>query len=519
MAQASDPRSAPRIDPRTPVIVGAGQCLDRGRQASGSREPVAMMVQALRRAGADSGAGERLLRRADSVRCVPVIGWRYPAAAALVAEDLGLRPRDTAQSAEIGGDGPLVLINDTARAILAGRLEVALLAGAEAVASVRAARRQGRALAWRQQDEQARPSQTLGDARAPVNDAEQGAGLMPPVFMYALIENALRATLRREPEAHLERIAELWARFSRVAAENPCAWIKRAYSPAQIATPSHDNRLVASPYTKLLTANIDVNMATGLIVTRGRAARAAGVPLERWVFVHAGAQAQDEWHVSERHALAASPAIRALGAAALRHTGRAIDEIAHIDLYSCFPAAVEVAAGELGLDCEDARRPLTVTGGLTFAGGPGNNYTSHAVARLIELLRADADAYGLASAVGWYLTKHALSVFSARPPGKPFASFFPDPRRAPARRALRDHAGPATLEAYTVTYGRDGTPEAALISALTARGERAVMRSGRREVIDALLAADPLGWSVKLGAGERLTLELAGPELPVAARE
>jgi acetyl-CoA C-acetyltransferase len=222
--------------------------------------------------------------------------------------------------------------------------------------------------------------------------------------------------------------------------------------------------------------------------------------------------------VSERHALPAAPAIRAAGEATLRYTGRAVDEIAHVDLYSCFPAAVEVAAAELGLDCEDRERALTVTGGLTFAGGPGNNYASHAVARLVELLRGDADSYGLASAVGWYLTKHALSVFSARPPARPFASFALDPRPARARRALGDYAGPATLEAYTVTYRRDGTPEAALISALTPRGERAIVRSGRGEVIDALLATDPLGWSVALAAGGRLALEGAAPGLPVAVR-
>jgi acetyl-CoA C-acetyltransferase len=494
-----------KVDPRTPVIVGAGQVLRHDVPGEESPEPAALIAAALRRAGEDSGTGERLLRCADSVGCVPTIGWRYPDAAALVAEDLGAHPRETVQSAAIGGDGPQLLLNDTASAIAAGQLDVALLGGGEAVASQRAAERAGQAPLWRHQNERARPTRTIGEDRPPVNEAEAAAGLAPPVFMYALIESAVRAASGATPEAHLAQIAELWSRFSAVAAENPHAWIRRAYTPAQIATPSPENRLVSTPYTKLLTANIQVNMASGLILASAGAARRAGVPKDRWVFVHAGAQARDEWHVSERERLDASPAIHAIGHDALRHTGVAIDEIAHIDLYSCFPAAVEIAARELGLTLDDPARPLSVTGGLTFAGGPGNNYSSHAIASLVQLLRRDPGAYGLATALGWYLTKHAIGVYSARPPRQPFASFDSRPERPP-RRARSDCAGPATIEACTVTHQRDGSPDAAIVSALTPSGERALVRTGDRDVIDAILAEDPSGWSIGIAGGQRLTL-------------
>jgi acetyl-CoA C-acetyltransferase len=122
------------------------------------------------------------------------------------------------------------------------------------------------------------------------------------------------------------RIAALWSRFSRVAAENPHAWIRRGFSVEEIAAPSLENRLVALPYTKLLTANMQVNLGAGLIMCSAQAARDAGVPSDRWVFVHAGAQARDEWHVSERASIADSPAIRAIGRAALGHAGIAIDD-------------------------------------------------------------------------------------------------------------------------------------------------------------------------------------------------
>ncbi len=164
------------VDPNTPVLVGGGQVLARDEDEERS-EPVALMVRALRAAAEDSGAGEGLLRRADSVRCVPVVGWHYRDAAALIAEDLGASPRETAQTAMFGGDGPQVLINDTAERISRGELDVALIGGGEAVTVVRDARRAGRAPAWRSQDETVPAPLTLGEDRPAVTAGEEAAGL------------------------------------------------------------------------------------------------------------------------------------------------------------------------------------------------------------------------------------------------------------------------------------------------------------------------------------------------------
>jgi len=214
------------VEPHTPVIVGAGQALAHDLSDG---EPLALMTEALRRAAADSGAGERLLRRADSARCVPVVGWHYPNASALVAEELGAHPRETVQSAVFGGDGPQLLLNDTARAIAAGEIDVALLSGAEAGASLRAAQLAGTPVDWRKQDqESASPTRTVGEDRAPLNEVEMAAGVAPPVVMYALIDSAVRAAAGEGADAHLAQIAEVWSRFSAVAAENPYAWIRRA---------------------------------------------------------------------------------------------------------------------------------------------------------------------------------------------------------------------------------------------------------------------------------------------------
>ena len=322
--------------------------------------------------------------------------------------------------------------------------------------------------------------------------------------MYALLETAERARARSAPSPHTEHIASLWSRFSHVAAENPYAWIGHSFTPDEIARPTPENRIVCAPYTKLLTANIQVNMASGLILASARAAQAAGVPRDRWVFIHAGACAEDVWHVSERAELAASPALRSAGRAVLRHCRLAIDAVAHIDLYSCFPSAVEIAARELGLTTDDPSRPLTVTGGLTFAGGPGNNYSSHALATLIGRLRDDPSEYGIATAVGWYLTKHAIGVYSAQPPRTPFANTLLDPPPPTRRAAGADAgglAGPATLEAYALPYRRDGAPEAAILSAVARDGTRVLARSDDAGLMRALLAEDPLGAPLELARG------------------
>jgi acetyl-CoA C-acetyltransferase len=452
------------LDPRTPVIVGAGQITHRPNDSGEYAEPAALIVAALRAAGEDSGTGETLLRRAGSVRVVAVAGWRYKDAGALIAADLGISPRETVQTNAFGGDGPQRLINETAAQILAGELDVALIGGGESVASQIAAQKAGATPPWRTQGDEVAPTRISGADRYPVNEAEAAVGLAAPLDMYALIESAVGARAGEDPATHLRTITELWSRFSQVAATNPHAWLPRVYTAQEIATPSDVNRAVASPYTKLLSANIQVDQAAALILTSVEAAQAAGVPRERWVFIHAGAQAQDEWHVTERRTLAASPAIRAIGRAVLDHTQTTIDEIAHVDLYSCFPSAVQISAGELGLALD---RQLTQTGGLTFAGGPGNNYATHGVAALVATLRSDPDALGLATALGWYATKHAIGIYSGRPPARPFASYDPVPDNPEPRRARTDYTGPATLEAFTVQRDRDGAPSVAALAALT----------------------------------------------------
>ncbi|MDP3967484.1 MAG: crotonase/enoyl-CoA hydratase family protein [Nocardioides sp.] len=505
-------RTGTRLDPRTPVLVGVGQVVQREPDLSDPADPVALAVRALRAAGEDSGAGEELLRAADAVYAVASASWTYRDAAALVAEALGAEPDETAMSAPYGGDAGQVLVNTAGQAVADGTADVVLVCGAEAGATLAAAQKQGLDPAWPTQEPGTASTRVIGSDREANNAPETTAGLSIPVYTYALMESAVRAKAGETPEEHRRTITGLWSRFSEVAAENPHAWLPRAFTPEELATPDAGNRMISEPYPKLLCANLQVDLAAGVVVTSVAAATALGIPQERWVFLHAGAAAYDEWFVSERAELAASPAIRAVGEAAFAHAGVGPDDIAHVDLYSCFPAAVQIAAGELGFPLDDPRRPLTVTGGLTFAGGPGNNYGTHAVATLVDRLRRDPDAYGLSTSLGWFVTKHALGIYSATPPRTPYRALNPVLLPERARPALEEYAGPGVVEAATARYDRQGEPEAAILSVLTPAGERVLVRSTQPEVLDRVVGGDPLHLAVDVTDTRTLAFGDAAPQ-------
>ncbi len=487
------------LDPRTPVLVGVGQFV--GRAPDPNADPAELAARALRRAADDAGVGESLLRAAEAVYAVACTSWQYRDLGAAVADRIGATEVDTVQSSSFGGDGGQLLVNEAAAAVAAGDYEIVLITGAEAGASVAAAHRDGVKLTWPEQDSRITPTRTIGIDKPANNAAETAAGLIAPINMYALLESANRHRLGRGPDEHAAAVAALWSRLSEVAAGNEYAWQPERFEPEQIAATSADNRMISTPYTKLECANLTVDMASGIVLCGVAAAEAAGIPQDRWVFLHAGASGHDEWFPSERAELAASPAIRTLGAAALDHTGITADRLAHVDLYACFPVAVQIAARELGLPTDDPDLPLSVTGGLTFGGGPGNNYGGHAVATLVQRLREDPGSYGLATSLGWYVTKHALGVYSTLPPEQPYRHLTPIIDNPPARPARTGTDGPAVVEAYTVPYTRDGEPEAAVLSLINPAGERILLRSNDSHTIAACLERDLLGLPVTVDNG------------------
>ncbi|HEV7888299.1 MAG TPA: acetyl-CoA acetyltransferase [Acidimicrobiales bacterium] len=456
------------LDPRLPVVVGVGQLVRHPEpdDVPGLEEPVDMMAEAARRAGQDSGVGDGLLRRADSIRTVDMLSWRYANPALLLAERLGCSPRQTLKST-VGGNSPQALVNDTADAIARGELDVALIAGAEAVYTRLLARKTKDWLQWTQQPDDTPEPDLFGDDRPGTNDVEQARSIVMPTQVYPVFENALRYRAGESIDEHQRKVSALWSGFSEVAARNSYAWSPERLSAEDIRTVTPDNRMIGFPYPKLMNSNIQTDQAAALIVCSVQAARDAGVPEDRWVFVHSGADAADHWWVSERDDLTSSPAIRACGQAL-----GGVAEAEHVDLYSCFPAAVQIAAAELGLSTD---RQLTVTGGLCFAGGPGNNYVTHSIAAMADVLRQDPGSLGLVTALGWYVTKHSLGLYSTAPPAQGFRRFHPQDEvdAAPRRAYASEHDGPVTVESYTVMHERDGMPVLGIVACLLPDGTRA----------------------------------------------
>lgn len=455
---------------RQPILVGVGQFTNRAADVGEVLEPLALMVEASRRAAADAGIADRL-REIDELTVINIISRSYQDPCGLLAERLGISPRDRFYTA-IGGNSPQWRVNETAARIARGEVRLALIAGAEAVAGAQLARRAGVKLEWAPTGS----PEMVGDSRWGNNDVEQRHQVLMPIAVYPLFENALRARRCWSLAEHRTHLGTLCARLAAVARDNPYAWFRDGKSAEEITTVSNNNRMIGFPYPKFMNAIIAVDQAAALLLTDTETARELGIDEERWVYLVGCGDATDHWFVSDRVDYASSPAIRAAGAAALAQARLSIDEIDLFDVYSCFPSAVQIGADMLGIGLDDPR-PLTVTGGLPYHGGPGNNYVTHSIATMVERLRQQRGARGLVTGVGWYLTKHAVGIYQSAPPAHPFERA--DPRTYQATIDAEPHPvlaaeadGPATVETYTVTHDRDGAPALGIIVARLADGRR-----------------------------------------------
>ncbi len=455
-----------------PVIVGVGQYVNRSRDLADAREPLDMMEIVARAAQDDAGV-QGLLARIDSLQIVNIIAWPYLDAPGLVAERLGASPAHRIYTA-VGGDTPQRLINNTAESIVRGETRLALLCGAEVLATTRRSRRAGAKLPWHQR---AVPTEMVGDSRTGFSEVEARHGAVMPTRVYPLFENALRAHLGLSIEAHRQRLGALCQRFSAIAAQNPYAWFQNALTAEEITTVSPNNRIICFPYPKSMNAIMEVDQAAAVIMTGSHTARELGIPEDRWVYLWGCGDVNDKWFVSDRINLHSSPGVRAATGRALSMAGLTVDDIAVFDLYSCFPAAVQLAMGELGLTLDDPR-PLTVTGGLPYAGGPGSNYAMHSVATAVARLREDPGARALVTGLGMSATKHSAGVYSAgRPPSERWQRTDPKKDQAELEKlesppSVERAEGPASVESYTVQFNREGEPEKGIIIGRLGDGEK-----------------------------------------------
>ena len=427
-----------------------------------------MWEQTARDAATDTGAADpsALLAGLQSIDIVYSQSWQYDDAVARLAERIGASPTRRAYSG-IGGSVPLVLATDVARDIRAGDLDLALITGAEALATVRRLKKAGEKPQWSFAPAEKR--------RFPMDMDFDPSEITHAVFeaylTFALFDNARRAHLGRDLDAHRAQLGRVLAPMTAIAAASPHAWFPVARDPDEIVTASPDNRMVSYPYTKLMTSIMDVDMAAALVLASASKADALGIPEERRVYLRGSAYAEDPAHVAGHPELWRSPAMAAAADAALAGAGIGADEVAHLDLYSCFASSVCFALDALGIS-EDDTRAVTQTGGLPYHGGPGSNYMTHALAAMAETLRNDPGSYGVTSGVGMHMQKHAYGVWSTDPGGAPLRDVAPAGPAAAPLAIVEAPEGKATVATYTVLHGRDGGPERAVLVCDVSGGSR-----------------------------------------------
>ena len=513
------------IDPRTPVVIGVGQAAERIDDADyQGLSPIDLAVAAARAAVADTGADSSAVTSAiDTVACTrqfenSVPGARAPLGKSTkyplsVANRLGANPRRAVLEVS-GGQSPQHLVTEFSRAILGGKADTVLLAGAEAMSTIRHLAKADEKPDF--SDDPADPNGVFEDrgfGLSGLTSREQAAhGLTDAPSQYALLENARRAARGESREKYAANMGALFAPFTKVAAANPYSAAPEERSAEELATVTERNRLIADPYPRFLVARDQVNQGAAVLLTSVATARELAIDESKWVYLSGQADLREP-NLLERQHLGEAPSAVAAVNHALEVAGLNLDDIDFFDFYSCFPIAVSNITETLGLSPSDARG-LTLTGGLPYFGGAGNNYSMHAIAEAVARVREKPGSHALVSANGGVLSKTSVGIYSTTP------TELKHDESDRLQRAINDLASPtrvvhpsgwATIEAYTVKHGRGDKKTGIVIGRLDNGGGRflAQVAAGDDDLMALLeTAEEPIGERVfvtAFGYGNRVT--------------
>lgn len=490
------------IDSTTPVLVGVGQLVSHWRPGSDETapSPQSLRAEATRRALADSGTEEGLAAIIDRVVVVRTMLDSVPGAPqpfdrcanppGTLAADNCITPREAIYS-QVGGDQPQALVNESAAAIHVGECRAILLAGAEATSAMKLALKAGMQPDWSYSVEGECIDRGLGSSL--LSKYEVANGLGAPTQTYPAFENALAARLAARGEdkraarlghgkhGHRALMSALWSGFASVAARYPHAQFSQERDADFLSTPSAENYPVADPYLKWDVAQDAVNQGAAVILTSVGEADRLGIAPEKRVFLHGHAHAKDRSTPSERPDLSRSLATDLVLKQTLESSDITASGLSHMDLYSCFPVAVLLAAEALGIDPLANPAALTLTGGLPFFGGAGNNYSMHAIAAMVDACRANPGSKGLVLANGGFLSKEAAGVYSTVPQTgwQPLSNAAIQAEcDAQVGPPLLSEDATGTLESYTVTYTK-GEPARGYAFLRTADGARVLARTAK----------------------------------------
>ncbi len=478
-----------QIPDHTPVLVGIGVATRQEEDFTRALEPIDLMLEAVNAAGADTGNAATL--PGTQYIAVPHGRWDYRNPGGAVARAVGAQQARSVFASV--GVLQQSLIGEACALIARGEAHTTLVTGADCGYRLLRAQIAGQSPFDRILDSE--PDVRLEPKEELFHRVEQALGLVMPIGMYAIMESAYRARRGWTVDEHRDRLAAMYARFSEIAADNPHAWKRERLAPENIRNASPKNPMQAFPYTRALCSTFNIDQAAALLFCSAARATELGIPREQWVFPLASTESNHMVPVSARADLTACPGAAIAGRAALAAGDLTVDQIDLLDLYNCFPVAVEIYADELGISLE---RELNVTGGMSFAGGPWNNYVYQATCRAALLLRQGQGRNALLSSVSGMLTKQGFGLWSRDPPPRGFVwqDLTKEAARAQRTADVLDHySGPATMAGYTVLYARNRAPYVLAVVAEPG-GARVLVTAQETDVIAQLEAAEWVGRTV-----------------------
>ncbi|QFT76800.1 acetyl-CoA acetyltransferase [Erythrobacter sp. THAF29] len=499
------------IPDNTPVIIGVGQYSERvGEPTYEALSYMDLAGRALAAAIADSGASEPVAPAIDTLAAIRAFEMSRPGKVppfgapdnvpGAMAKRVGAEPERLVLTTT-GGQTNQKLVGEYASAIAAGQSSCAAIVGAEAISTVLALTAKGEKPDWSEEIGGSFEDHGYGveDLMEPELFAHSATGAIP---LYALAENARRHRLGKSLDEYRRDIGELFAPFTRVAAANPHAAAPVERTAEELATVTERNRIVAEPYTRMTVARDQVNQAAAILIASAGTARALGIAPEKWVHIHA-VSASTEVKLSQRPDLAAAPQSIASVEAALDRAGKGMADMRYLDFYSCFAIPVFNQTDHFGLSPHDPRG-LTLTGGLPFFGGAGNNYSAHAICEAVERVRADRGSYALVGANGGWMSKYATGIYSTEPAdwsGNDRFETLEQPEGGV--KVAREPGASAVVESYTINHTRSGSD--AIFIARNAQGERVI---GNADLSDeptrnAFESGEPFGVRLAIAQGER----------------
>lgn len=503
----------------TPVIVGVGEASERiDAPDYAALSPVALAGAAAKAALQDTGVDWAAVR-IDVVAAIRQFEISTPAARPpfgasdnfprSVARRIGADPARAIWE-PTGGQGPQHLVNEFAHAIAKREAELVLLVGSEAISTVRHLMGKGETRDWK--EEVGGQIEDRGYGVSGLLDKVLIAhGVRTPIQAYALFENARRARRHKNRDAYRQEMAQLFAPFTRVAHDNPHAMSRDIHTVAELATVTERNRLTSDPFPRWLVARDQANQGAAVLLTSVRKARELGIAEDRWIYLWGGADVKERPPL-ERQDLSRGPASVAAVKQALDAAGMTLGDVNRFDLYSCFPIAVFNICDGMGLAPDDPRG-LTVTGGLPYFGGAGNNYSMHAIAAMVNRLRARPGSIGLVAANGGFLSKYSVGIYAAA--ARDFQPFDSSALQAEVNGWTapvldQAYAGQAAVETYTIDYS--GKAPRGVVIARTPAGARVVAMTPPDDmaVVEDMIANDPLGRQVMLKPGVEGLVTVAG---------